>query len=72
VKSHDGAIHASRRILSFVQVVVGYCQAAAYCLVQCTFDLMDDSFRKSRKGGARRPASGGVYIWRILEQWTEI
>jgi hypothetical protein len=43
-----------------------------YCLVQCTFYLMDDSFRKSRKGGDRRPASSGVCIGRILEQWAEI
>jgi hypothetical protein len=59
VKSHDGAIHAFRRILSFMQVVVGYCQAQTYCLVQSTFYLMDDNFRKSRKGGpAVRPRVG--------------
>jgi hypothetical protein len=39
-----------------VQVVVGYRQAPMHCFVQCTFYLMNDIFRKSRK---REPAVRG-------------
>ena len=58
-ESHDGAIYASRRILSIVQVVVGYCQASTYCFVQCTFYPHGRNFRKSRKGGPTVPALSG-------------
>jgi hypothetical protein len=52
VKSHDGTIHASRRILCFVQALLPSSNAMP-CAVH--FSLIYDSFAKTEKQG---PASG--------------
>ena len=56
---HGGAIPASRRPHSFVQVVVGYCQAPTYCLCR--------SYSHRPKRRARRPSPEWVGIGRILD-----
>jgi hypothetical protein len=66
VKSYDGAILASRRTLSFVQVVVDCQTRNVLPLCSARSTLMDDIFRKSRKGG-RRPGLEWVCTGCILD-----
>ena len=70
VTRHDGATHVSREIHFFCAGRCWLSPSPNVLLVQCTFYLMNDILRKSRKREPRRPGLEWLYRAHLLMPGT--